>query len=220
MTTFQGRVLVVGANGETGQRVVTSLQTKSIPTRALVRSQDKAQALQSPGIEIVIGDPLSQSDLQKATECVTAIINTLGTREMQDLAVIEAVEYTATLSLIDAAKATGVSHIVLCSSMGTDTPERIPPLVNILRAKRRAEETLMQSGIPYTIVHPGGLRNEQNGQGVLLQPHPGPIFGTISRDDTAEVLVQALLQPQASNRSIDIINQPGQKPATASDLFE
>ena len=78
---------------------------------------------------------------------------------------------------------------------------------------------LIESGIAYTIVHPGGLRNDEGGQGVLVKDALQG-FGTIARADVAEVLVQALLQPDARNRSVDVINDPEQGPANREGLFK
>lgn len=61
----------------------------------------------------------------------------------------------------DAAKAAGVSHVVVVSSMGgTQRDNTLNQLGNgnILVWKRRAEEHLIASGLPYTILHPGGVR--------------------------------------------------------------
>jgi uncharacterized protein YbjT (DUF2867 family) len=60
---------------------------------------------------------------------------------------------------IDAAKVAGVKQVVLVSSMGGTDPNH--PLNklgdgNILQWKRKAEQYLIASGIPYTIIHPGG----------------------------------------------------------------
>lgn len=219
MSVFQGRVLVLGANGETGKQVVQSLQKQYISTRAMVRSAEKAERLASATTEVFVGNVLNQADLTRAITGVTAVISALGTRSISNLQIIEDAEYTAIINVIDAALEADIEQIVLCSSMGTDTPERVPPLINILRAKRRAEEALIQSGIAYTIVHPGGLTNIPGGLGVLIQPHPATSMGSITREDVGEVLVQALLQPGARNRSVDVINQEGQPLADSPDLF-
>lgn len=217
MQHITGPVLVLGASGETGQRVVAALRRKNIPVHALVRGTEQAQALSAPGVTTVVGDVLRGADLAEAIGGVEAVISALGTRTLDDLEAIDAVEHQAITELIAAARREGVQQIVLCSSMGTETPEAIPPLTNVLRAKRRAEQALESSGLAYTIVRPGGLVNDPGGE-VLLQARIQG-FGRISRDDVAEVLVQALLQPAARGRTVEIINQPGAGAADRPDLF-
>lgn len=59
----------------------------------------------------------------------------------------------------DAAKAAGVEHVVLVSSMGgTDLSNSLNKIGdgNILVWKRKAEQYLISLGITYTIIHPGG----------------------------------------------------------------
>ncbi len=43
MTTFTGTVLVLGANGETGSRVISNLHIKDISARAMVRDTAKSE---------------------------------------------------------------------------------------------------------------------------------------------------------------------------------
>jgi uncharacterized protein YbjT (DUF2867 family) len=50
-----------------------------------------------------------------------------------------------------------VDHIVLISSMGVTMKDHpLNRLGNILKWKKQSEDYLMSSGIPYTIIHPGG----------------------------------------------------------------
>lgn len=51
-----GPVLVVGATGDLGGKVVTALMTKGKPVRALVRPSSDAGALEASGVEIARGD--------------------------------------------------------------------------------------------------------------------------------------------------------------------
>lgn len=218
MAEFNGKVLVTGASGQTGSRVVRTLQAKGIPAWAMVREAAKGGALQGPGVEIVVGNPLEGADLRRALSGVNAVISVLGVRGLQNPEEMEAVEHHYIKALVEAAKQVGIAQIVLCTSLGTDKPEKYPYLAKVLEAKRRGEQVLEQSNLPYTIVRPGGLNNEAGGQGVLAVPSLEG-SGAISRDDVAEVLVQALLQPQAHNKIIEIINQPDAGPANRPGLF-
>jgi uncharacterized protein YbjT (DUF2867 family) len=79
---------------------------------------------------------------------------------------------------------------------------------NILLWKRKAEEYLINSGLTYTIVHPGGLTLDEGGQRELLMGVDDALIGPdvprtrrrIPRADVAEVCVQSLLLPGARNR--------------------
>lgn len=78
----------------------------------------------------------------------------------------EAADWLGQKAQIDAAKAAGVTRVVLVSSMGGTQPDnRLNKLGeqeggNILVWKRKAEQYLIDSGLEYTIIHPGGLIDE------------------------------------------------------------
>jgi len=212
------RVLVLGASGETGRAVVAALEAHTIPVRAQVRTAQKGNNLASALTEVVIAE-VTENTLPGLVAGTFAIISTIGTRVFTDLRTIEAAEHTTIKNAIDAAINANLRHFVLCSSMGTQRPESIPPLANILYAKARAEQDLIDSGLTYTIVHPGGLRNERGDQEVLVATHPSASHGSITREDTAQVLVQALLQRESFNKSVDIVQQEGHGLADRQGLF-
>ena len=227
MTSIE-KVLVVGATGGTGLRLVTALRRNGFRVRALIRDASKAALLDADGsggkVEIAVGDAASPGDVDRAVEGVQGVLCAIGSRAMGDPAKAEAIEHLAVARLARAAAGAGVQHFVLCSSMGVETPELLPPLAVVLRAKRKGELALIDSGVPYTIVRPGGLLDSPGGspadfhRDVKAAPRLAA-FGAIPRDDVAEVMVQALLQPEARNKTVEIIRQPGGGPATPAGLF-
>jgi len=89
----------------------------------------------------------------------------------------EQVDWLGQKHQIDAAAAQGGNtHVVICSSMGGTDPSNMLNSLgrstnedgstsggDILCWKRKAEKYLVESGLPYTIIHPGGLLNEAGG---------------------------------------------------------
>jgi len=133
----------------------------------------------------------------------------------------EQVDWLGQKAQIDAAKMCGPdTHVVICSSMGGTDPSNMLNALgretlpdgstkggNILLWKRKAEKYLMDSGLPYTVVHPGGLLNEAGGKRrIIIGVDDNRDEGerSIPREDVAEVLVQALLVPGYRGRSFDI----------------
>lgn len=135
------------------------------------------------------------------------------------------VDWQGQKNQIDAAKEMGGdTHVLICSSMGGTNPDH--PLNNlgrellddgktrggdILKWKRKAEKYLIDSGLTYTIVHPGGLLNEDGGKRELCMgvddKNTFTDNNTIPREDVAEVLVQALLHTEYRGRSFDIVSK-------------
>jgi uncharacterized protein YbjT (DUF2867 family) len=84
---------------------------------------------------------------------------------------------------------------------------------NIVKWKRKAEVYLIESGKPYTIVHPGGLTNDPGGERELVvgvdDEKTGTDSRTVPRDDVAEVMLQAVRHSAAyENRSFDLRAKP------------
>lgn len=124
---------------------------------------------------------------------------------------------------IDAAKAAGVKQVVLVSSMGGTDPNhflnKMGDNARILDWKRKAEQYLIASGVPYTIIHPGGLIDEAGGakqlvlgvDDTLLENNPR----NIPRADVAALAIGCIGLQAAMNRSFDVIAAP---PAEGAEL--
>ena len=211
-------VLVLGASGRTGRRVVQALRRHGFPVRAMVRDESKRGLVDAEGVEVIVGDVTNEEDARRALDGARYVVSALGSKGTADSAHIELIEFTTIAELAQLAQEMGVRHFVLCSSMGVEIPDMIPPLAEILRQKRRGELALEGSGVSFTIVRPGGLTDEPGGGGVAIaRTLPG--FGMISRDDVAEVMAQALLQPEARNKIVEIVNAPDAGPADRPGLF-
>ncbi|GJP59841.1 hypothetical protein CLOP_g15469 [Closterium sp. NIES-67] len=79
-------VLVVGATGGVGRRVVEQLRAQGVPVRALVRNLEKARRLLGEDVDVVAADVTQMATLQPAFfRGVTAVVNacavTVGPKE-------------------------------------------------------------------------------------------------------------------------------------------
>ncbi|KAM0869747.1 hypothetical protein ACQ4PT_040476 [Festuca glaucescens] len=81
-------------------------------------------------------------------------------KEILDVTGPYRIDYVATANLVRAAASAGVEHFVLVTSLGTTRVGFPAALLNlfwgVLYWKKLAEEALVASGVPYTIVRPGG----------------------------------------------------------------
>lgn len=211
-------VLVLGASGRLGRRLVRALRRHGFAVRALIRDESQRGLVEGEDVEVIVGDVTKEEDARRAMNGVRYVVSALGSKGATDSAHIELIEFTAIAELAQLAGEMGVEQFVLCSSMGVEIPDMIPPLAEILRNKRRGELALENSGVPFTIVRPGGLTEEPGGRGVAAARTLHG-FGMITRDDVAEVMVQALLQPAAKNKIVEIVNAPDAGPADRPDLF-
>jgi len=111
-------------------------------------------------------------------------------------------------------------RFVQISSAGVTRPgkpglnlEEEPPAVRlneqlggILTWKLKGEDVIRSSGIPYTIIRPCALTEEPGGK-ALTFAQGDTIKGQVSREDIAELCIQALNLPQACNVTFEVNSQ-------------
>ncbi|VAI39150.1 unnamed protein product [Triticum turgidum subsp. durum] len=206
-------VLVTGAGGRTGQIVFSKLRERSdqFAARGLVRSEESKQKIGG-------ADDVYVADISASPKMKPGFDPTKGGRPefyYEDGAYPEQVDWIGQKNQIDAAKAAGVKHIVLVGSMGGTNPNH--PLNslgngNILVWKRKSEQYLADSGVPYTIIRPGGLQDKDGGVRELIVGKDDELLQTdtkaIPRADVAEVCVQALQYEEVKFKAFDLASKP------------
>ncbi len=215
------RVLVAGATGQTGRRVVEQLLMQDgIKVRALVRDREKAISQIGNAAEMIVGDVLEPETLRAALADCQMLISATGAAPSLDPTGPYKVDYEGNKNLVDAAKDAGVEQFVMVSSLCVS--KIFHPLNlfwGILYWKRQAEEYLKQSGVPYTIVRPGGLKNEDSTQPIVMSSADTLFDGSIPRQKVAQVCVEALSQPTAKNKVVEIITSESASPQPIPALF-
>jgi uncharacterized protein YbjT (DUF2867 family) len=89
----------------------------------------------------------------------------------------------------------------------------------ILVWKKQAEEYLQKSGLTYTIVRPGGLKNEDNPDPIVMSSADTLFDGSIPRTKVAQVCVEALSQPEARNKIVEVVAKPEAADKSWDQLF-
>lgn len=200
-------------------------------TRGLVRTEDSKTRIEG-GDDVLVADITRSETLGPAFSGIDAlIILTSSVPKMKpgfdpakggrpefvfdEGGYPEQVDWLGQKNQIDAAKEAGVRHIILVGSMGGTNPNHpLNSLGNgkILIWKRKAEQYLADSGVPYTIIRPGGLQDKEGGVRELLIGKDDELLATdtktIARADVAEVCVQALLFEETINKAFDLASKP------------
>lgn len=148
----------------------------------------------------------------------------------------EQVDWLGTQRQIDLAKEEGCKHMVFVSSMAGTKPDHFlnTHMDRVVLWKRKAECYLVASGVPYTIVHPGGLMPHYGAKapapGGRRQLHAavddallddGREFNKVPREDVAEVCVECLLHPSETvGRSFDLGSGPETEEEHAVNIKE
>lgn len=214
------KAFVAGATGETGRRIVQELVKRGIPVRALVRDLATAQSILPAEAELIQGDVLDPASLTTAIADSTVILCATGAKPSFDPTGPYKVDFEGTSNLVNVAKARGITHFVLVSSLCTS--QLFHPLNLfwlILVWKKRAEEYLQSSGLTYTIVRPGGLKNEDTALPVVMGSADTLFDGSIPRSRVAQVCVESLFQDTAKNKVVEVITREGAPQKNLEELF-
>ncbi|XP_042002902.1 protein TIC 62, chloroplastic-like [Salvia splendens] len=217
-------VFVAGATGKVGSRTVRELLKLGVNVRAGVRSVQRAeplvQSVRNLKLEDVAGGTqpidkleLVECDLEQLDRIKPALGNSsiviccigASEKEVLDITGPYRIDYQATKNLIDAATSAKVDHFILVTSLGTNKVGFPAAILNlfwgVLIWKRKAEEALIASGLPYTIVRPGGMERPTDSfketHNVTLSEEDTLFGGLVSNLQVAE-----LLAFMAKNRSL------------------
>lgn len=191
------KVLVAGATGTTGKKVVQLLkESKIYQPVAMIRKEEQKSQFETKGIETVLGD--LAKDVSNTTKGIHKVIFAAGSGGKN----VHDIDQEGAKKLIDASKQHRIQKFVMLSSMGADSPQG--DLKAYLQAKQNADQYLDISGLTFSIVRPGALNNNE-GLGKIKLGHKLNEQGEIPRWDVARTLVKSLETDVAKNQSFEIL---------------
>ncbi|MGL6133703.1 MAG: SDR family oxidoreductase [Prochlorococcaceae cyanobacterium] len=212
-------IAVSGASGKTGWRVVQEALHQGHTLRALVRpGSELPEGLE--GAQVIRLELGRGEELERALEGCDALVIATGARPSVDLTGPLQVDAFGVRKQIEACQAVGVKRVVLVSSLCAG--RWIHPLNLfglILVWKRVGERWLEQSGLNWTVVRPGGLNEREEGlepgqerEGVVFSGPNQQDSSSIPRRLVARVCLEALADPAAGGRIIEITSSADQPP--------
>jgi uncharacterized protein YbjT (DUF2867 family) len=214
MNQAPARVLVVGATGGIGRRVVAAAQRHGLDVRALVRDVARAERV-LPGVDVVGGDLEQPESLTAAVRDVDAIVFTHGGNGSPDEA--RRIDYGGVANVLSALDGR-TPRIALMTSIGVSRQGR-GGAGELLDWKRRSERLVRASGAPYTIVRPGWFDHVSPRDERLVFEQGDAGNGGIGRDQLADVLVRSLLTDTAVGRTFELFAEAGLAPSDWDGLF-
>jgi nucleoside-diphosphate-sugar epimerase len=158
-------ILVTGASGTVGARLVRGLVEQGRQVKALVLPDDPfRQRLDGIACQVVTGDitrPESLAGLCTEVRCVYHLAAVLLSNDPQ---VFERVNVQGTRNVLAAAGSAGVGHFIYVSSASVVYPRPTPYSHSKLMAERLV---LAQRGMHFTIVRPTLVYERQGGEEFL-----------------------------------------------------
>lgn len=208
--TAESYIFLAGASRGVGREIAKCLTEQNQKVKALLRSPASGPELEAMGIKVVLGDALNVAEVEQAMlgEPIYAVISTIGGLPQDG----QRADFLGNKNLIDAAVKAGAQKFILVSSIGSGNsavalpPQAMQTLGPVLAEKEKAEQHLIDSGITYTIIRPGGLKSEPATDNGVLTEDPR-VAGTIHRADVAQLVCRSLFSDAANNKVLSAVDR-------------
>jgi len=206
-----GRILVTGATGYIGGRLVPELLARGYRVRVMVRAASQEHLERWPDAEIVVADAHDMGDLSRAMKgCSTAyfLIHSLllGPENF------ESADLRTASNFRKAAEEQGVQRIIYLGALGDARTSLSPHL----RSRIRVSQELQAGAVPATILRAavvigsGSASYEllhhiiKNSPVILLPPWAKTRCQAVGIRDVIKTLVGVLELPETAGKSFDI----------------
>jgi len=139
------KILVLGATGYIGGRLVPRLVDAGYPVRCMVRDPRKMEGRSWKNVEVVEGDVLDRSSLRRASEgcsIVYYLIRAMGRGEELP----DGEDRVGARNMCEVAADVGMDRIIYLGGVGRGAPGLSP----ILRGRREVGEVLASGSVPVT----------------------------------------------------------------------
>lgn len=136
------RILLTGATGYVGGRLLRTLEGRGLPVRCLARRPDELRARITSTTEVVAGDLLDHTTLPSAFAGIATafyLVHSMGSSGS-----FEDADRIAATNFAEAARMAGVERIIYLGGLGSDAEELSPHL----RSRQEVGELLRASGLP------------------------------------------------------------------------
>jgi putative NADH-flavin reductase len=192
------RLLLLGATGRTGTELLARATRQGHDVSVLVRDPSRFDARQRP-VRLLSGSATDPALIEDAVGGQDAVLSALGPRSPKELVRSELMRRSMA-NLTDSMERHGVARLIVLSALGVGASRPYAPLGarvafstvlrQVGRDKRRAEATVRESALDWTIVHPPALTNGsvtgeyRHGETLRLSGR-----ARISRADVAEFML-------------------------------
>ncbi|MDA1127374.1 MAG: complex I NDUFA9 subunit family protein [Chloroflexi bacterium] len=149
-------VLVTGATGFLGRRVVHELLERRQQVRCLVHTPGRERIFDHRAVEVQYGNIRDKDSLSNAFYDVDSVVHLVGIIRSRRRNSFEDVHLEGTANVLAAAKEAGASRFLHVSAIGAANDQSDP----YLYSKWLGERAVIESGVPYTIFRPSVLFGE------------------------------------------------------------
>jgi len=203
------KIVVLGASGKVGQKVVPLLLAEGHNVRAFVHSHNPFEP--SARLEVVKGDVHNDKDIAEAVNGMDAVVGVLGSWGTKT----KDIQVSAMKNLIPAMHALGIKRIVSLTGSGAYDPADKNTLSNVvgrmvpLKVFKDGSEhisLLRESDLDWTVLRSPVMKEGDGSKGYKIsEKWPGG-FSLIDRNSVAHAMVELINSPDWSKKSPYIKN--------------
>jgi uncharacterized protein YbjT (DUF2867 family) len=206
-------VLVTGATGYIGQRLIPALLARGHPVRALARAVSRERV--PAGADVVVGDALDSASVTAAARAGDTLVHLVGTPHPSPAKAPEfrRVDLPSVAASVAAARDRGTAHLVYVS-----VAQPAPAMKAFLAVRAEGEALIRGAGLTVTFVRPWYVLGPGHRWPVLLVPfyalaravprtRDGAIrLGLVTIDQMIAALVHAIENPPPAGaaRIVDV----------------
>lgn len=196
------QIVIAGAHGQIAMLLHPLLVERGHSIRGLIRNPDHADDLRRAGVEPVICDLETETDISGAVGEADAAVFAAGAGPGSGAERKRTLDRDGALKLMNAARANGIRRYVMVSAMNPEQPRGNEVFRIYLQAKAEVDAVLRDSDLDWTIVRPGRLTDE-SGTGLVSIARELE-RADIPRADVAAVLAEALDRPGTAGLQFDV----------------
>lgn len=217
MNETKPRVLITGATGFIGGRLLRALTKEGFPVRCIVRSSERFRKRfgESPGMEVVEGDLLNRESTRRALEGMDAafyLVHSMGGRGMSEIKSFAERDRKAAENFVRASDETGLGRVIYLGGlgeMGDNLSEHLKSRQHVgeILASGSARATILRAA---NIIGAGGapfemLRHLAEKLPVMICPRwVETLAQPIAVQNVIEYCVGCLNVPETTGSSLDI----------------
>ncbi len=207
------KIAITGASGKTGYRISEEAIKKGFKIKQIIRKNSKvSEELKS--LETLRVSLDNKEDLDKALEDVDALVIATGARPSLDLTGPAKVDALGVFRQLESCKRVGIKRVILVSSLCTGKlfhPLNLFGLILIW--KKIGENFLLNSNLKWTIIRPGGLKENEDikSENINYSKEDTQINGSIPRRLVAKCCIDSLSNNDSVNKIIEVTSSNNNK---------
>lgn len=201
------KVLVIGAHGKVGSKLIKKLKQHRHEVLAMVRDESQKEEIEKKGAKPIVAD-LEYNIEHAFKEKPDAVIFVAGSGADTGEDKTIAVDLQGARKSIDGCIKHHVNRYLMVSALGVNDADNQPADMRpYFVAKSEADQHLVQSALNYTIFRPGHLIDD-HGTGSVEAAEQLDDYGDgkTSRDNLATALVDALPMRNTHKKVVEIVN--------------